>query len=202
MTIGPSWRLAPLLLGFLGSTYAQSDPFTRDQRLQWYVHRTYDWHRMLYLAADTGFDQLLQSPDVWGRGTHRFARRYSSGFGRRVIRNSMELGLGAALGEDIRYRPSRTGSLKGRLLYAVMSSVRAPVPGGYGRPLYSRFAAAFGTEMLAATWHPCAVSPQHLLRNGGFAIMDQVGNNSLTEFEPELKNFGRRVGRTLLRPFR
>ena len=198
--------LVPLITILLPIARAQtSDPadsFSRDQRMQWFVHRTFDWHRMLYLAADTGFDHLLGAPDDWGEGADRFARRYGHGFGRRVIRNSMELGLGIALREDIRYRPSHTGSLKGRLRYAVISSVYAPVRGGRSRPTYSRFAAAFGTELMATRWYPYPVSAGDIFRNGSLSLLDQVGNNCLSEFEPELKHFGRRVGGALWRALR
>ena len=60
-------------------------------------------------------------------------------FERRIVRNSAELATGILTGEDLRYRPSRSPSVQGRLWNAVRSSVTAQMPDGTRRPAYTRF---------------------------------------------------------------
>jgi len=46
---------------------------------------------MSWLAADTGLDHLLHESE-WGRGMGGYGCHYASGFGRRLINNSVEFG--------------------------------------------------------------------------------------------------------------
>lgn len=193
-----------LLLAVAGAAQPQdmvrpADPFTPAQRVQYYLHRTYDWQRMSLLVADTGLGHLLAAPDAWGRGTDRFARCYGSAFGRRVVSNSIELGAGMVLREDSRYRPSRGKSFTGRLRYAAVHSLLASVPGGNLRPAYSRVAAAAGTELIVAVWSPYPVSAASVLQGTAFTLLGAVENSYLSEFEPDLKQFARRLRDRLLR---
>src|SRR5689334_23165045 len=103
MAISLSWCTALLACGI---ACAQQQSFDWNQRWENYVHRTYSWQRLSLLAVDTGIDHLMREPREWGCHPHTFAFRYASGVGKRVVRNTIELGVGQALGEDIRFRPS------------------------------------------------------------------------------------------------
>jgi hypothetical protein len=59
--------------------------------------------------------------------------------------------------------------------------------------MYGRMAAGVVAAATASTWHPQSISTATLLGGVGQAAMDRAGNNLLTEFEPDLKNFGRRT---------
>ena len=104
-----------------------------------------------------------------------------------------------ALREDIRYRPSRGKSFAGRLRYAALHSLLASVPGGNLRPAYSRMAAAAGTELIVAVWSPYRVSAASVLQGTAFTLLGAVENSYLSEFEPDLKQFARRLRNRLLR---
>src|SRR3954463_8221289 len=120
---------APLLLLVAATSsvgFAQSEAFTKQDRLNDYLQRTYSWERMTMLGADTLLDQFVfRNPHEWAGHASDFALRYSSSFGRRVVRNTIEMTAGIAFGEDTRFRPSGQSSLLRRIEFAVAGSVVA-----------------------------------------------------------------------------
>src|SRR5215831_2207560 len=102
-TVGRAVPLAFLLLCGYGTGQAQTEDFTPALRWGQYVHRTFSWQRMAFLAGDTAIDHCLRSPAEWDRRPSSFAVRYSAAFGRRLVNNTIELGAGLALHEDARF---------------------------------------------------------------------------------------------------
>jgi hypothetical protein len=187
-----------LVLGFLLAAAccaqtAPDDAFAWENRLQQYLYRTYSWQRMTLLALDTGIDHALQDPKSWGNGPGGFACRYSSSFGRRMVRNSMELGLGAVLDEDLRFIPSGTASMRARIRYAVVQAFTARRPDGSLEPAYGRFGATLGAAVVSSSWRPGGLSGSRTLECFGFSLLDHMQNSLLTEFSPDLRRFGVRV---------
>jgi len=136
--------------------------FPIHERLRHYVHRTYSWQRMALLGADTLVDHILVEPHEWGRRPASYTFRYSSAFGRRIVRNSIELGAGIALGEDARFKPSQKHTFLRRLRFASENSVLALNHQGNRQIALSRLAATVGGILIASTWHPCRRSPEHV----------------------------------------
>ena len=112
-------------------------------RWSYYLHRTYSWQRMSLLAADTAFDHLMGEPGEWARDPECYAWRYGSAFGHRVVRNTIELGAGAALGEDARFRLSQAAGFRARVRYAAIQAF-AGYRGERRVFAYSRLAGAIG----------------------------------------------------------
>jgi hypothetical protein len=183
------------LLVATGCACAQEDSrvasFTWEERLQHYVHRTYSWQRMTLLAADTGFDHLL-SPNEWGRGPESFGYRYGAGFGRRIVRNSIELGLGFALDEDLRFRPSSLKGFRNRIGYSVRHAFLA----SRGELAYARFAASAGGALVGTAFQSAPAS--QVLQGIGFDMAGHLQNSLLAEFSPDLKRFATRLRKGLL----
>src|SRR5262249_51223202 len=130
------WRLR--LLGWsafllAGSAAAQNpyasgpQPANNADRFRYYVHRTYSWQRMSWLAADTALDHLLWEPE-WGRGLGGYGCQYASGFGRRLISNSVEFGAILILRQDTRFRPSHQKGFLQRVQYATTHAFMATGP--------------------------------------------------------------------------
>src|ERR1700682_433394 len=115
-------------------------PVTSAQQFQDYLDRTYGWQTLSWLATDTAVNHLRSRPE-WGRGPGGFGCQYASAFGRRLISNSVELGVGLALHEDTRVHPSQRSGFLPRLRYAMAHAFVDPVAGGKFEPAYARFAA-------------------------------------------------------------
>ncbi len=178
------------------SVFAQqqlAEPFTPSARWSQYLHRTYDPARLGFLAADTALDHLLRDPACWDSGAASYGRRYGRALERRVIRNTAELATGLLTGEDLRYRMSRSSSVKGRLWNTVRFSVTARMPDGTSRPAYTRFFAGAVTSVATANWIRDPIRPARLGQSLAWSALDQVETNMMTEFGPDLRRFGMRV---------
>jgi hypothetical protein len=174
---------------------AEPDPFGLPDRFSYYLHRTYSWPRMAWLSMDAGVDYATGG----STGVDELFRGYGDGFGRRIVRNSIEFGLGAVLHEDSRYKSLGTGSIGKRLRYATIHAFQTSVPGSRFRPAYSRFAALAAGELIPPLWSAQRMSAGDALAGIGFGMLGQMQNNYLEEFTPDLKQFGRKIGRKLHR---
>jgi hypothetical protein len=174
-------------------------PFTAEERWKHYVHRTYSWQRMTLLAADTAVDHAFNDPRQWGRAPDTYFYRYASAFGRRIVRNSIELGAGMALHEDTRFRPSGETGLLNRLRFATTNTVMARGPDGNRRFAWSRLLATTGGVLVSSTWHPHRPHHEHnyvsCVANGYFG---HLHNSLLTEFGPDAMAFGKTIRRKIL----
>jgi hypothetical protein len=167
-------------------------------RFQTYLQRTYSWQKMSWLAVDTGIDHLLHESE-WGRGMGGYGCHYASGFGRRLINNSVEFGATLVLRQDTRFRPSHRTGLFPRLNYAVTHAFLATGESGRVEPAYSRFAGITGGALIAPAWHRHTLSASGFGQDLAFSALDQVQNSLLTEFSPDMLRVGRSVRKKLLR---
>ena len=169
------------------------EPFTASARWSQYLHRTYDPGRLGFLAVDTAIDDVLREPACWDSGAASYGRRYGRALERRIIRNTTEMATGLLTGEDLRYRMSRSSSVKGRFWHAVRSSVTAQMPDGTSRPAYTRFFAGAVTNVATGNWTRDPIRPARLGQSMAWSTLDQVQTNLTTEFGPDLRQFGMRV---------
>ena len=197
--------MKPVWVWFLacGGAWAQgSSPpvaaFDWEQRWQHYVYRTYSWQRLSLLAVDSGVDHVLGEPREWGRGPYSFGYRFAAGFGKRVVRNSIELGAGAALREDLRFRPSRDLRFRGRIRHAFLQAFAA-YQGEHMRFGYSRLASTTGGVLTGSLWDPCPLTAGRFFERVGSGYLGHLENSFLAEFEGDMKAMGRRVRRAVLR---
>ena len=182
--------------GARGQDDTTTGPYTGRERLDFYVERTFlSKSRLAFLLADTAEDHLLRQPRGWGMGSCGWATRLGSNYGRRLIRNTLELGAGALLSEDSRYVPSTVPGIAPRVQHAVISAFTARTNSGRRRPAYAAFAAITATAFIVSVWQPRAVSPGHVMRGVSFSLLDRVPDRLLDEFSPDMKRFGKRVWR-------
>lgn len=200
-----SYRLTVLLfcigIPALAQITAADPQYYQDSRERFnaYLFRTYtDRARFCWLLIDSATDHWSQAPHEWDRSAESYSYRIASGWGRRMVRNTVEFGFEAALHEDSRYRRSGEHGFGRRILFALSHSVLAYKPDGSVEPMYGRMAAGIVAAATSSTWHPQSISTAALLNGVGEAAMDRAGNNLLTEFEPDLKSFGRRTWKTLI----
>jgi hypothetical protein len=108
--------------------------FTLSARWSQYLHRTFGPTRLAVLAAETAVDHGFGEPRCWDASAGAYAQRYARVFDRRLIRNTTELATGILTGEDLRYRKSRSQSIRGRVWNALRSSMVVQMPDGTQRP--------------------------------------------------------------------
>ena len=153
---------------------------------------------MTWLAADTAFDQLLGKPE-WGGGMGGYGCHYASGFGRRLISNSVEFGGVLLFRQDTRFRPSHRTGIIPRIKYATAHAFVATGDGGKIEPAYARFAGIAGGALIAPAWHRHGLTLSGFRKDLLFSTLDQVQNSLLTEFSPDIERVGRSIRKKVLR---
>ena len=189
--------LAFLMLSTAAGVLAQTaaDPgasFDWDQRWNHYLYRTYSWQRMGYLAVDSTFDYLTGDARDCDRSAAGYGCRFGSNLGSRIVRNSIELGAGAMLHEDTRFRPSGAKTFGARIRYATLSAFEA-YRGEERRFAYSRLAATLGGVVAVSLWRGRGVTPWRLAQGIEDSYASHLENSFLTEFSDDLKGLGRKV---------
>jgi hypothetical protein len=170
------------------------------ERFKSYIFRTYtDPSRIGWLLVDSAVDHWTRAPRQWDNSPESYSMRVASGWGRRIVRNTVQFGFETALKEDSRYRRSGEGKFAKRFLFAVSHSVLAYKPDGTVEPMYGRMAAGVVASATASTWHPQAINASCLLSGVAMGAVDRAGNNLLDEFQPDLKQFGRKTWNVLTR---
>jgi len=166
---------------------------TPSARWSQYLHRTFGATRIGVLAIDTAIDQGFGDPGCWDRSAESYAQRYARAFDRRLIKNTTEFAAGMLTGEDLRYRKSRSQSIRTRMWNAVWASVVAQMPDGTKRPAYTRFFASATTELSTAHWTGQPIRTTWMLESVGWSALDQVETNLLDEFGPDLRRIAGRL---------
>ena len=175
-----------------------TSPATSAPQFERYLDRTYGWQTLSWLATDTAID-LLRSRPEWGRGPGGFGCQYASAFGRRLISNSAQLGVGLVLHEDTRFHPSQRRGFLPRMQYAITHAFLASVPGGKFEPAYARFAAIASGALIAPAWHQRSLSASGFFEDFTFGMLGQLQNSLLNEFSPDLQKLGRNLRKKVLR---
>jgi hypothetical protein len=167
-------------------------------RFRYYLHRTYACReRTLFLLADSGMGHLLDDPAEWGQGPQTLAFRIASNFGHRIVANSIEFSLGAALQEDARYRSPHLRGFGERVRYAAKAAFIARQEGGGAEFAFARLGATAGSVLIGSMWQPQPASAPDLLAGIGFGMLGRVPDNLLTEFSPDMRRVGGRILRRL-----
>ena len=205
-SLGSCLRLPVLLWVLLQASIAAQDPEippptpppTSAPQFQDYLDHTYGWQPLSSLATDTAIDFLRSRPE-WGRGPGGFGCQYASAFGRRLISNSVELGVGLVLHEDTRFHPSQRRGYLPRMRYAVTHAFLDSVRGGKFEPAYARFAAITSAALIAPAWHQRSLSASGFFEDFTFGMLGQLQNSLLNEFSPDLQKLSRNVRKKVLR---
>lgn len=173
-----------------GTAQQLPEPFTPSQRWSSYLHRTFEPARMEFLALDTAIDQAFSDPACRHSVAASYGRRYARALQSRIVRNSAELATGLLTGEDLRYHPSESHSIRGRLWNALRSSVTAQMPDGTRRPSYTRLFSAELAQLSMVPWSRQPMRPERFLKSLTYSTLDQAQTNLLNEFGPDFRRIG------------
>jgi len=197
----------PILFVLAGSfAYPQTLPvlvpagrFTFKKRLQWYAKITHtDPGRLAWLVGGvTAGDFVSGGVGKWGSGLSGWGKSLAVAQGQRVIANTTELFMGQLIGDDARYRPSGKKGIPRRIWYATTNAFTAEARSGNIRPAYSRCIAVTAGALVANQWLPHPQTGADLSRTLIFGVADKVSDDLLTEFSPDLRQFGHKVWRKI-----
>jgi hypothetical protein len=168
-------------------------PLSGGERFQHFLKSTYGLESSLFIFSAAGIAQANDTVPEWGQGMEGFGKRLASGYGRRAVRQSIQLSLGAMLHEDPRYLSSNQSGIWKRTLYATCRAFVAQKNNGGIRPGYTQFIGAFSSAYISRQWHP---ESDHTLEDylsaGAVAIGFDVVRNVYREYWPDLKKMFRK----------
>ena len=160
-----------------------------DSNLHYYIKQTFGPAAYLGSGITAGWNQWRNSPPEWEQGGDGFERRLASAYARRVVRNSIDLGVASLRGEVLRYDHCECSGFWPRTGHAVKSTfVRRTEDGGQTFAV-GRFAGAYGSGFLANTWYPDSRNDfRHGLARGSPRLGIELGKNVFREFWPDIKH--------------
>lgn len=169
-------------------TSAQRKPMTADEKWNYYLHSTYGPRSLAYTAFGAGLKQARGSVEEWGGGMEGYGRRYASSFGQKVIKRSIQHGLGGLFGEDPRYLRSNKSGIFVRALYAATRVLVAQKDSGGTRIAYTRFIATGSASVISRQWYPERYhNAEDYFTSSVTSLGVDAAKNVLNEFWPDIK---------------
>lgn len=171
----------------------QQRPLDRDARLRWFVSSTVGPKSLgagvISAAWGTGFN----NPEEYGPHWDGFAKRYGMRLTGVAASNAIEVGLGAAWGEDPRYPAAGSGNLWSRIRHAAKYTVIAKRSDGSSMPAYARYAGITGSNFMSNGWRVESESTTGAaLQRTGLGFAGRFASNLFDEFWPDVTSRLRR----------
>ena len=147
--------------------------------------------------ASGGINTARNHPHEWGGGVGGFATRVGSAFGQYVVKETIEVGVGALDHEDLRYHRSHLQGTWPRLQYAVKSTFVVPRTDRKGKTVAAgRIAGNIGGGLISRAWQPASAAGIGAgLASGGIGLGADVGFHVAREFWPLRKHGSQAVYR-------
>ena len=151
----------------------------------------------LSTGFNAGLDQASDRDHAFGQGMSGYAKRYGASFADQASAKFFkDFAFPSLFSEDPRYYRMARGRFRKRLLHAVGHSFIAYREDGTRIFNSSEWLGTTTAAVLGNAYHPGNErGAQHLARNVGFAVLQDMGFDVLREFWPE-------VSRKLNLPFR
>ena len=129
-------------------------PFTLADKFDYRVIQSVGLRGLFGSLVGASIGQGAGAPYSWGGGVEGFARRYVSGLGGNISRQSFAFLLESAMHEDPRYFPSEGEPFNVRALNALKQVVVCKTDAGHSSFAYARVISSFGAGQLVNTWQP------------------------------------------------
>lgn len=177
---------------FNPSTSSSSDarrPITAKDRIDWVVRSTIGPESLVAGLFSAGWGTLFNQPRTYGPHWEGFGDRYGMRLSGLALSNSMEAGLGAIWGEDLRYRRNAGAPFMDRLGHAARMTFFADYNDGKQRLAYARFAAIAGSNFISNAWRaPGDDSAGNAAVRIGLGFFGRFGSNTFDEFWPDVQH--------------
>ena len=165
-------------------------PITVRERIQWVLKSTFGPASLAAGLFSAGYGTLVDHPQVYGPHWEGFGDRYGIRLSGLALSNSMEAGLGAAWGEDPRYkRVGEEASFLHRLGHAGEMTFMAQNRDGGLMPAYARFIAIPGSNVISNAWRaPGDNEAGNAAVRIGLGFFRRFGSNTFDEFWPDVRH--------------
>lgn len=174
----------------LGIAADPASPLTERTRLRLFTDKTLT--QMQPYAASMVSSAVLElfSPSrVWGQGADLFTNHLVASFSQRLVTYGIQSGAAAALGEDLRYRPSNSRNFWKRSGHALFSTITWETPRGTDIALANIVAAVGSAEVINLS-HPGRENGDHVgtWSLAGENLLGFAEGNLWSEFKPDIKH--------------
>ncbi|SRR5579871_795148 len=153
-----------------------------------FVNKAFGPISIMRSALGAGTEQGLDHPKEWGQGWAAYGERFASSMGTRFVESSVKYSFGAALHEEVHYRPSQGTGFKSKLGYALMSTfITHNTDSGNRTFAFGEVGGAFAGGFVSRTWQPASSRGWgHGMESAGLILAIDAGTNVAKEFFPGL----------------
>ncbi len=163
-------------------------PITPSERFRWVVAGNLGPRSLGVGVLKASWDTAWNTPSEWNQSWSGFGKRFVNREVQVGISNSIEAGLGAVWGEDVRYFRSRRTGIWARTGYAAKTTFLAPRRNGELAPAWAYYIGAVGNNLIANAWLPDSATgvgdTTWRISNG---LLGRFAGNLWFEFWPEVR---------------
>ncbi len=176
------------VLGFLPNYYVSyiwnAAPMTPKLKFRLALRSAFDPATFLIVAGVAGVEQAHETFPGYGQESEGYAKRYASTYGDTLISSMVSRAvLASVFHQDPRYFYRGSGSIRSRILYALLQSVECRGDNGHTEPNYSALIGGFAAAGLSNLYRaPGDRSAGLTLRNSLIVIGGHAANNLFREF--------------------
>lgn len=170
------------------SAQSSNDPITFEGRLNWVTDNTVGPVSLVAGLFSAGWGTLIDVPREYDTHWDGFGKRYGLRLTGIAVENTIEAGLGAAWGEDPRYRREPDLPFRGRVRNVVKYTFMARNDWGETVPAYARYAGIVGGNFLSNTWRPDSeANTRGAVARIGLGFLGRLSSNAIVEFWPDVR---------------
>ena len=160
--------------------YVRPDAGTRFKR---YAKSMFGPEAVAKSVVSAGYFTWRNSPEEWGDHWEGFGRRFASGMGKNVIKNTVIYGLDESFKLDSSYYRSKDKSVGARVKNALISPVTARDKNGKRVFGFPRIVGTYTASIVAAeTWYPARYNYKDGLKSGTVSLGMNAAFNLVREF--------------------
>ena len=187
-------RMLGLIPNFNTVLGGSAAPLTSGEKFHLFLKSSIDPFQFFAAGVDAGIEQAEDSYPEYGEGAKGYAKRYGAafvdGFDGNLFGNAV---LPSLLHQDPRYFRLGQGSLKRRLWYSVISTVRCKGDNGNWQPNYSNVLGNLIGGAISNAYYPASDRGLGLTFERGFTVTAEGAIGSLAvEFYPDVINHFRK----------
>jgi hypothetical protein len=199
-TSAPTYNAASINLG-IGAVLPKDQPIvplTPKQRRDLWVNENFlNPNRFARVALIAAVELGSGSNNELGSGWAGFGRRSASRYGRAFLASSVDLGLSAAVGYEVRYIACRCEGTAQRLGHSFLYEFITLDQKQRRVVNWPRILSVYGASYAASQWTPGQTFRGEGLRSVNEHFITAIGWNVAREFLPEIKRLFRRKKATV-----